>query len=65
MPTELAGETIYTLKEVADGLGVHYQTVKTWVSQGKIKAQKIGRSYRVTGAELKRLLQNNNAEVVK
>ncbi len=57
MPTTIEGETIYTLKEVAEGLGVHYQTVKAWVSGGKINARKIGRSYRVTGAELQRLLK--------
>ncbi len=56
MPTTIAGETVYTLKEVADGLGVHYQTVKGWVSRGKIKAAKIGGAYRVTGSEMKRLL---------
>ena len=58
MPTQIEGETVYTLKEVAEGLGVHYQTVKGWVAEGKIKASKIGRSYRVTGSELKRLLQS-------
>ena len=61
MPTTIGGETVYTLKEVAEGLGVHYQTVKGWVSDGKINAAKIGRSYRVTGAELKRLLESQGA----
>lgn len=60
MPTTIAGETIYTLKEVAEGLGVHYQTVKGWVAEGKIRASKIGRSYRVTEAELKRLFEAHN-----
>jgi excisionase family DNA binding protein len=57
MPTTIEGETVYTLKEVAEGLGVHYQTIKTWVASGKIKASRIGRSYRVTGSEMKRLLE--------
>ncbi len=61
MPTTIEGETIYTLKEVAEGLGVHYQTVKTWVAAGKINARKIGRSYRVTGGELQRLLKSEAA----
>jgi excisionase family DNA binding protein len=62
MPTTIQGETIYTLKEVAEGLGVHYQTIKGWVSDGKIRATKIGRSYRVTGAELQRLLEGRNGQ---
>jgi excisionase family DNA binding protein len=65
MPTEIAGEQIYTLKEVAAGLGVHYQTVKAWVADGKINARKIGKSYRVTGAELDRLLKGEPADSEK
>lgn len=62
MPTELAGERFYTLKEVADGLGVHYQTVKAWVSNGTMNAAKVGRSYRVTEAELRRLTAAHKGE---
>ncbi len=56
MPTKIAGETYYTLQEVADGVGVHYQTVRTWISEGTLNASKIGKSYRVPEVELKRLL---------
>ncbi len=56
MPTTIANETYYTLQEVANGVGVHYQTVRTWINQGTLNASKIGKSYRVPEAELKRLL---------
>jgi excisionase family DNA binding protein len=59
MPTTIAGVTLYSLKEVAEGLGISYQTAKNWVSSGKIKATQIGRAYRVEETELKRLIQSN------
>ncbi len=62
MPTTIASETYYTLQEVADGIGVHYQTVRGWMKDGKLKVSKIGKSYRVPEAELKRLL--DGTEVV-
>ncbi|HEY0076516.1 MAG TPA: helix-turn-helix domain-containing protein [Abditibacteriaceae bacterium] len=63
MPTTIASETYYTLQEVAEGLGVHYQTVRTWMKEGTLKVSKIGKSYRVSEAELKRILQANGAAV--
>jgi excisionase family DNA binding protein len=64
MPTEIAGTRLYSLQEVADGLGVHYQTVKAWRAEGKIKALKIGRAYRVMEDELQRFLSDREAAVV-
>ncbi len=62
MSTTIAGETYYTLQEVADGVGVHYQTVRTWINEGTLNASKIGKSYRVPEAELKRLLSSHKAD---
>ncbi len=59
MPTEIAGRKLYTLKEVAAGVGVHYQTVKGWVADGKLNANKVGKTYRVTEEELNRLLEGD------
>ncbi len=56
MPTEIAGKQLYSLQEVADTLGVHYQTVKSWRADRKIKAIKIGRSFRVADEELQRIV---------
>lgn len=40
-----------TLDEVADRVGVHYQTVYRWVRSGRLPAVKIGSSYLVTGRD--------------
>lgn len=47
------GETI-TLQEAADRLGVHYQTAYKWVRDGTLAAEQVGRSYRLTTAEVDR-----------
>lgn len=41
-----------TLNEVADRVGVHYQTVYRWVRSGHLPAVKIGASYVVRGHDL-------------
>jgi excisionase family DNA binding protein len=62
MPTEIAGEVLYTLKEVAGGLGVSYTTIKKMRENGELKATRVGREFRVKESEVKRLL-NQNEEV--
>lgn len=47
---------MHSLKEVADILGVHYMTARKWCLEGRIKAQKIGRLWRVADDELKRVM---------
>jgi excisionase family DNA binding protein len=45
-------ETFYTLEEIAEKLKVSYMTVYRWVKDGKLKAVKAGKQYRVTLTEL-------------
>lgn len=49
-------EKFLNLNEVAERLRVTRQSVYNWVHSGKLKAVKIGREYRVSEAEVKRLL---------
>lgn len=48
---------MYSLKEVADMLGVTYNTVWNLVNTGKIKAVKVGRVLRVEQAEVDRIMK--------
>jgi excisionase family DNA binding protein len=36
-----------SLNEVADIMGVHYRTVRSWVEKGELEAIRFGRMYRV------------------
>jgi excisionase family DNA binding protein len=57
MPTEIEGITFYTIPETAKALKVTSQTVRTWIKQGKIKSQRIGRPIFITKNNLWEFLQ--------
>ena len=42
----------YTMKQISDMLNVHINTVKKWISSGKLMHYKIGQSVRVNKADL-------------
>jgi len=42
----------YTVREMAEILGLHEKTVQRYIREGQIKAQKIGKSWRVTKEDL-------------
>lgn len=43
MPTEIRGETYYTVTELAEVLSITPQTVRKYIKQGRIDSQRIGR----------------------
>lgn len=51
---------VYTLEEVADIVHVTRRTIYTWVKDGKIKAFKVGRQWRVKREELDKLLDGTD-----
>ncbi|MFC0624343.1 helix-turn-helix domain-containing protein [Kribbella deserti] len=50
MPQEL-----YSVEQVADRLGLHVRTVRNYVRDGKLKAVRIGKQYRIARADLEAL----------
>lgn len=44
-----------TIYEVAELFGVHWQTVRNWIKEGKIRAIKIERTVRIPDEEIERL----------
>ena len=45
-------KTTYTIQEVADLLSVHKDTIRRAIKQGRLKAAKIGKEYRVSKLDL-------------
>lgn len=60
MPTEIQGITFFTVMEVADILKVTSQTVRSYIKQGRIKAQRIGRPLLISEESLKVFLSGSN-----
>ena len=49
-------ERPFTVQEAADFLKVHINTVKRWIKEGRIKAVKIDRHWRIRRSEIDRVL---------
>ena len=56
MPVRVAGLKLYSLDELSKILEVNKVTLRGYIQQGRLKAIKIGRSYRVTEENLKDFL---------
>jgi len=49
-------DTIYTLEEAADKLKMSVRNVRRWVDDGKIKAFKLGREWRIHEDDLQAVI---------
>ncbi|GHF76332.1 excisionase family DNA binding protein [Amycolatopsis bartoniae] len=47
---------LYSAEEVAERLGLHVRTVRGYVRDGRLKAVRIGKQYRITQEDLEALL---------
>ncbi len=43
---------LYTVEEIAERLHLHVKTIRRYIADGKLKAKRIGKEYRVTRADL-------------
>lgn len=57
---EIENLKLYNLQEVAEILGIHYQTVRKLIQNGELKAKKIGKGYIVTSENLKQYINNDD-----
>lgn len=56
MATVIEGIKFYTIPEIAQALRVTPQTIRTWIKQGRIKSQRIGRPILITESNLREFL---------
>jgi excisionase family DNA binding protein len=45
-------QDLYSVEQVADKLGLHVKTVRNYVREGRLKAVRIGKQYRISGQDL-------------
>lgn len=55
----IAGENLYTIKEIAETLKVSVQAVRKWIKAGKMPARRIGRPIYISETDLKTYLNNS------
>lgn len=49
----------YTVEQVAELLKVHWQTVLNYIKNGKLKAVKLGKGYRISKEALQEFIKIN------
>jgi excisionase family DNA binding protein len=57
MATEIEGIKFYNIPEIAEALHVTPQTIRAWIKNGRIKAQRIGRPILITENNIKEFLK--------
>lgn len=63
MPTKINDTLeLYDLEELRKKLDIHLVTMQRYCRTGRIKAQKVGRSYKVTGESLRAFLNGENGK---
>lgn len=51
-------EQYYTVERVSQMLTIHPKTIQRYIREGKLRASKVGKSWRVTGHDLSVFLEN-------
>jgi excisionase family DNA binding protein len=50
------------IKDIHEELGVHEETVRTWIRQGKLIAYKVGRDYRIKPEDYEKFLEDRRTK---
>ena len=52
---------LFTVEQVAERLNVHVKTVRRYIHDGRLKAKRIGKEYRITRADLDQFAGSSDA----
>lgn len=58
-------DNLLTIKEAAELLKVHWQTVRSYIKKGKLKAIKVGRNVRIRESEVEKMMGEEKDERVE
>ena len=52
----------YTVDQISNMLNIHPKTIQRYIREGKLRAAKIGKGWRITGHDLSNFTESNNSE---
>lgn len=55
-------DKFYSVESIAQMLGIHPKTVRRYITEGKLRAAKVGKQYRVTGHDLSLFVENHSPD---
>ena len=56
-------EKFYTIDQIAEILGMHHKTIRKFITEGKLRANKVGKQWRITGHDLSLFMEDNTVNV--
>lgn len=56
-------EKFYTIDQIAEILGMHHKTIRKFITEGKLRANKVGKQWRIAGHDLSIFMENNNVSI--
>lgn len=62
MPKAVAGETLYTIPELQELLGLSDRSLRAYFREGRLKGRKIGKSWHITEEHLRAFLRSTEQE---
>lgn len=52
-------EKFYTVDDISNMLGMHKKTIQRYIREGKIRAVKVGKAWRISGHDLSGFMESN------
>ncbi|GKU26363.1 helix-turn-helix domain-containing protein [Clostridium folliculivorans] len=56
-------EKLYTIDQVAEILGMHHKTIRKFITEGKLRAAKVGKQWRISGHDLSLFMENSDIQI--
>ena len=56
-------EKFYTVDQIAEILGMHHKTIRKFITEGKLRANKVGKQWRISGHDLSLFTESNNVNI--
>lgn len=56
-------EKFYTIDQIAEILGMHHKTIRKFITEGNLRANKVGKQWRISGHDLSLFIENNNVNI--
>ena len=57
-------DKFYTVDQIAEILGMHHKTIRKFITEGKLRANKVGKQWRISGHDLSNFMENNNVKII-
>ena len=56
-------EKFYTIDQIAEILGMHHKTIRKFITEGNLRANKVGKQWRISGHDLSLFMEDKNVNI--